>query len=51
MDKKPLTVTEAGRLGGQSTSPAKKKALQENLKKARAAKKLKYENNNSTSST
>ena len=46
-----LSVVEAGRLGGQkggkSTSEAKKKALQENLKKAREAKKLKYENNHS----
>ena len=44
--KNPAAVA-LGRLGGQkggkSTSEAKKKALRENLKKAREAKRLKYE--------
>ncbi len=39
--KKPLTLAEAGRKGGKSTSPKKLKAIARNLKLARMARGLK----------
>jgi len=44
--KKPMNVIEAGRKGGQSTSPAKLRAIMKNLAKAR---KIKLEKRNLSS--